>query len=865
MRLFLFMALKAYYKKRDFKKTPEPRGRVGKHAGALRYVIQKHYASRLHYDFRLECDGVLKSWAVPKGPSLDPGHKSLAVQVEDHPIDYGDFEGVIPKGQYGGGTVLLWDTGTWEPKGDPLQGIENGKIHFVLHGEKLNGEFALVRMHGRMAGDDGKNWLLFKVKDEYADAKRDILKETASVKTHREMDAIADQRDSVWNSNKDGGKTANARPKKGSLNGVNGKHHARATSTKHAAVPAKFAPQLAVLADKVPVGDEWLHEIKFDGYRVIAIIKNHSARLLTRNGHDWTEKFMPLVKSLEALPVDSAVLDGEVVVLDEKGHTDFQALQAVLKDKQQAVLSYYLFDLPFCDGEDLEKTPLEDRKARLQKLLGKPKANSPLLYSDHTVGDGQAMVQEACRLSLEGIIAKRRDAPYVHRRDASWLKIKCEHRQEFVIIGYTDPQGGRQGFGSLLLGYHDDKGQLVYAGRVGTGFDDRLLIDMRKQMEKLARKSSPTDMPPPRREVNHAHWVEPKLVGEVRFAGWTRDGVLRHPAFQGLRMDKPADDVIREKPVSMQKAIKGAATTAKKPETPETFAGVKLSHPDKVLYPEQGVTKQDLAEYYESVAERMLPHVIDRPLAFFRCPGGRGAKCFFQRNYTDTLPEAIQPANVSLTKKKDEHVSIHDLSGLISLVQIGVLEIHTWNCATSDVAHPDQLIFDLDPDPAVPWKQVVNAAKEVRKTLEGIGLPTFIKTSGGKGFHIVIPIKPAIDWDTAKSFCQTIAEDLTTRFPKLFLANMRKDLRVGKIYIDYHRNGHSATAVAPYSTRAREGAPVSMPISWDELSRLKSASQFTVKNAAARIRKQNPKQNPWRDYESSRIDLRDIVKDHSHT
>lgn len=863
------MALREYVAKRDFKQTPEPRGKVAREKGELQFVIQKHDASRLHYDFRLQVDGVLKSWAVPKGPSLDPSHKSLAVQVEDHPVDYGDFEGVIPKGQYGGGTVMLWDHGTWEPVGDPTEGLERGKLHFTLHGEKLKGEFGLIRMHGR-AGDDGKNWLLFKVKDRFASTKRDILKEDHSVKTNRQMQEIADDRDEVWTSKK-AKPTSTESPK--SAERDDGKRvkarRGRSTQEHSAAVPSQFEPQLAVLSDKIPPGDEWLHEIKFDGYRVIAIIKNHKVRLMTRNGHDWTAKFKPLVRSLEALPVDSAVLDGEVVVLDDKGRSDFQALQAALKDNAHAALSYCLFDLPFCDGKDLTALPLIERKDRLKNLLGKRKADNPLLYSDHQSGDGPGMLSEACKLDLEGIIAKRRDAPYVHRRDPSWLKIKCDQRQEFVIIGYTDPQGGRKGFGSLLLGYHDAKKRLVYAGRVGTGFDERLLVDMQRQLKKLAISKPPTDVPPPRREIRHAHWVKPTLVGEVRFTGWTRDGVLRHPAFMGLRSDKPASEVVRETATPLSKATrsakKSAGSKAHSTKTDQSgseteLAGVRLTHPDKVLFPEQGVSKLDLARYYEKAADRMLPHVIKRPLAFFRCPSGRGTKCFFQRNHSATLPDAVRAVNVSLTKKKEEHVAIDDLAGLVALVQIGVLEIHAWNCSADDVTKPDQLIFDLDPDPSLSWKAVVKAAGEVNKTLKGLGLPTFVKTSGGKGLHIVVPIKPTLDWDSAKGFCQVIAEDLVQRFPKVFVANMRKDLRGGKIYIDYHRNGHSATAVAPYSTRAREGAPVSMPIRWQDLPKLKNAAAFDVKNAV----KQLKKSDPWRDYEKSRVDLRDIVKEQSH-
>jgi len=820
------MELRAYNAKRDFTKTAEPEGKAGRSkASALKFVVQKHDASRLHYDFRLEFDGVLKSWAVPKGPSLDPAKKSLAVQVEDHPLDYGDFEGTIPEGEYGGGTVMLWDRGTWEPLHDPAEGLESGKLHFVIHGEKLAGEWAIVQMHGR-AGDDGKNWLLMKVKDK-AVSKRDVLTQDQSIKTGRSMDEIAEG-DEVWHSNGSGKKAKNG---------------------AHAAIhklPKNFSPQLAVLAEKPPTGDEWVHEIKFDGYRILVHVQNKRVTLFTRNGHDWTHKFSTIAKACARLKVSAGIFDGEVVVLDKDGRSDFQALQAMLKHKEKVEPVLYLFDLPHVDGEDLTQTPLIERKKRLAKILRASKIGGRVEYSDHTQGDASAVLKQACGMSLEGIISKRADSHYVSRREATWLKSKCQERQEFVIIGYTDAQGGRKHFGSLVIGVHDDKKRLVYAGRVGTGFDDRLLGDLMKQLKELARKSSPTDVPVPARERLHAHWVEPSLVGEVRFTGWTRDGVLRHPAFMGLRADKPASHVVSERPA------------AAKPEAPaDASAGVKLTHPDKVLYPETGTTKQDLANYYQRVAERMLPHVIDRPLALVRCPNGRAGKCFFQRNYTDALPDAMVGINVGEGRKKDLHVSITDVAGLVSLVQIGVLEIHTWGCRKPDIEHPDQLIFDLDPDEVVAWREVKRAAKTLKQQLDALKLPSFLKTSGGKGLHIVIPIKPTIDWDTAKSFCETIVKSMADAEPDRFVANMRKDLRKGKIYIDYHRNGRGATAVAPYSSRARTDAPVSMPINWEDLSRLKSAAQFTVASAARQLKKRDP----WRDFDSSRVDLRKAVGD----
>jgi len=828
-----FMSLATYHKKRHFNRTPEPKGREGRKAsGGLRYVIQKHDASRLHYDFRLELDGVLKSWAVPKGPSLDPARKVLAVQVEDHPIDYGDFEGVIPKGEYGGGTVLLWDTGTWEPLHDSEEGLKNGKLHFKLDGQKLHGEWSLVRMHGK-SGDDGKNWLLMKIKDKYAGNGDILAEEPQSVKTSRSLEEIAGQRDDVW---------SDAAKEVGQIPGA-----------AKSSWPKDFSPELAVLAESPPSGDDWLHEIKFDGYRILAKIKSGKVRLITRNGKDWTDRFPGIAKALAKLKADSAIIDGEAVVLDDKGRSDFQALQGVLKDKETAEPVYYAFDLPFCDGFDLRASPLIDRKMELQRLLAKSKLEPRVNFSDHVRGNGQEMVDKACGMSLEGIVSKRADSPYVSRRDPSWLKSKCGDRQEFVIIGFTDPQGKRSGFGSLLLGYHDAKKRLTYAGRVGTGFDEKLLKQTFQRMRDLEQPKPPTAEAPPARERNHAHWVKPTLVAEVKFTGWTRDGMLRHPAFVAFRSDKPAAQIVRERPVDPK--------NSKAPDSPESesdsFAGVALSHPDKILYPDTGTTKRDVAEYYQRVEQWMLPHVVNRPLALVRCPGGLASKCFFQRNWSETLPPAVDKVDIGEGKKKEFHVQVHDLAGIISLAQIGVLEIHTWGCRSDDIERPDQLIFDLDPGPNVAWKQIVEAARTLNKTLVSLHLPTFLKTSGGKGLHITIPIERKIDWDSAKSFCETIAKSLAEKEPDLFVANMRKDLREGKVYVDYNRNGRSATAVAPYSTRARPGAAVAMPISWNELGKIDSANHFKVETVGRYLDKR--KTDPWRDFEKSRVDLNKAV------
>jgi bifunctional non-homologous end joining protein LigD len=833
-----FVSLATYHKKRQFNRTPEPKGVFkARSKGQLQFIVQKHDASRLHYDFRLEFQGVLKSWAVPKGPSLDPGRKVLAVQVEDHPIDYGEFEGVIPKGQYGGGTVLLWDKGTWQPLHDPAEGFKAGKLHFTLHGKKLQGEWSLIRMHGK-AGGDGKNWLLMKLKDKFAKSHGDILAdEPQSVKSARSLEQIAGDRDDVW---------SGAAKKTGHIAGV-----------IKSAWPGRLSPQLAVLAESPPTGNEWLHEIKFDGYRILARIKGGKVQLITRNGKDWTVKFPRVAAALARLKVDSAIVDGEVVVLDKEGRSDFQALQAQLKDKETADPVYFAFDLPFCDGFDLRQTPLIKRKERLKQILLQSNLGQRISFSDHVKGNGDAVVEKACGMALEGIVSKQADAPYVSRRDPTWLKSKCGQRQEFVIIGYTDPQGARSGFGSLLLGYHDSKKRLVFAGRVGTGFNEQLLKTTLRQLRELKQDTPPTDLPPPPRERRSAHWVKPTLVAEVKFTGWTRDGMLRHPAFVAFRSDKPASQIVRELPVKPDKVEAMMTSDRKHSRAPDNvLADVTLTHPDKIFYPDSGTTKRDLAEYYTYVERWMLPHVINRPLALVRCPGGLSSKCFFQRNWSETLPQAIDKADVTYGKSKEIHVAIHNLAGIISMAQIGVLEIHTWNCRTDNVERPDQLIFDLDPGPDLPWKRVVEAAKQLSRTLQSLRLPTFLKTSGGKGVHITIPIEPDIDWDSAKSFCETIAKSLAEE-SDLFVANMRKDLRRGKVYVDYNRNGRGATAVAPYSTRARASAPVSMPIAWDELGKLKSADHFKVEMARRYLEKR--KSDPWRDFEKSRVNLKKII------
>jgi bifunctional non-homologous end joining protein LigD len=805
--------LATYRKKRNFQRTSEPQGKTRRRSSdQLSFVVQKHDATNLHYDFRLELDGVLKSWAVPKGPSLDPERKSLAVEVEDHPIDYGDFEGTIPKGQYGGGSVLLWDRGTWEPLEDPHAGFKKGKLHFELHGEKLKGAWTLVRFHGHESKTK-QNWLLMKSQDSFADKTIDIVNDQPqSVKSNRLIEAIEQ-----------------AKPARKSI-----------------AVPTNIRPQLATWVPHPPAGDQWLHEVKLDGYRLIVGIESNTAKLITRGGQDWTHRFQKIAGALSHIS-GQAVLDGEVVALDQEGHSSFQSLQNSWRNGSSTDPVIYLFDLLYRDGKDLRERPLLERKEQLRKLVNSLKSKN-VRFSDHVRGNGGAVVDAACKMNLEGIVSKQADARYVGGRTTTWLKSKCGYRQEFVIIGYTDPKGGRQEFGSLLLGYYKDK-KLLYAGRVGTGFDANLLTQIKREMKRHERPTPPTDISPPAREKRAAHWIAPRLVAEIKFAGWTEDNLIRQGAFLGLRQDKKPSQVVRED--------KGAELTYRRVTRtlPVDSTALKLTHPDRVVFPGTKITKAALAEYYELVAQRMLPHVIDRPLTLMRYPAGIEGSSFIQRHFTDNLPAGIESVNTAEGAKKELHIMIRDASGLRALVQMNAIEIHAWGCFPGEVERPDRLVFDLDPDESLPWKTIVKAANELRKVLESVKLRPLVKTTGGKGLHIVVPIKPTVDWDHAKAFSKSIAEEMGRRNKKSYTTNLRKAERPGRIFIDYLRNGRSATSVAPYSVRARKGAPVSVPVEWDELASLKAANRILVTNISAQL----AKDDPWTDFESDRVDLHKVV------
>jgi bifunctional non-homologous end joining protein LigD len=832
------MGLKEYQRKRDFSRTEEPRGQVKAAEPGNLYVVQKHAATRLHYDLRLEMDGVLKSWAVPKGPSLDPAEKRLAVQVEDHPLEYGAFEGIIPQHEYGGGTVMLWDRGTWEPEGDPAKEFPRGKLSFRLHGEKLRGSWALVQMKNR-DGTPTKNWLLIKHKDSEAVAenKYSIIEERPlSVSTHRTLTEIAEEKPGSAPL-PDPGREPDP---------------SRLPNARKAALPKTIQPQLATLVDEPPAGEAWLHEIKLDGYRILAKIKRGQVTLLSRRGKDWTGKFPAVAGALQAVPVKQAILDGEIVVLRPDGTTDFQALQDVLQDGRPEGPVYYLFDLLHCNGYDLTGTPLQERKLLLQSLLARMMPAMEIIrYSDHIASGGNEVYRQACLLAAEGIVSKQAAAAYEQKTSRSWLKSKCRHRQEMVVGGWTEPGGSRTGFGALLLGYHD-KGELVYGGRVGTGFKQGSLRQLGSMLRKLEQHAPPFRNPPSGAEARGVHWVKPELVAEVEFREWTRENLLRQASFKGLRADKSPREIVRESPVKDGGSgeLPGKAgpppSLGRKSSADAVVAGVRLSHPDKILYPEQNISKRALAEFYATIADFILPHVRHRPLTLLRCPDGREGECFYQKHLRESLPDTLRAIPIPEKDGTSEYIVIDNVRGLISLVQMGVLEIHPWGSSETDLEKPDILTFDLDPGPDVGWPEVIAGARQLRHLLQELGLQSFVKTSGGKGLHLVVPIQRGTGWEEAKSFAGAVARNLVRLRPEHFTAEVKKAKRQGRIFIDYLRNSRGATTVAAYSTRARAGAPVSTPIRWDELDRTMTPDRYRLDNLPKRLAAL--KNDPWPDF-----------------
>lgn len=852
------MGLKTYRKKRNFEKTPEPPGHIrstDKTDTAERlYVIQKHAARRLHYDLRLEDGGVLKSWAVPKGPSLDPKAKRLAVQVEDHPVEYGAFEGTIPEGEYGGGSVLLWDRGRWIPQGDAAEGLRKGRLKFHLEGQKLQGGWNLVRLRDGNERDK-PNWLLMKEQDDMAASERErniVDERPESVLSGRRIEEIASTEGAVWHSDRHGS-SPDAAPQPFPLD------VSRIPGAHADSLPAKPSFELATLVGEPPVGDEWLHEIKLDGFRLQARIERQSVQLLTRTGQDWTDRFPSIAAALRQLPVKTALLDGELVALEPDGCSSFQRLQQRMSEGSNDDLVYYAFDLLHLDGYGLAAATLDDRKAALKALLDRePTETRPIVrYSDHIIGGGETVYREACRLNLEGMISKRRTSSYRAGRGRDWLKVKCLQRQEFVVGGFTDPSGSRTAFGSLLLGVYEGE-RLIYTGRVGTGFNERLLKSLAAKLKPLEQSRSPfaNRVPGPYRDI---HWVRPEIVVEVAFAEWTSDGVLRHPSFQGLREDKVAKDVGRERPENGRQAVSPptpssapAASAGRPRTTPQSsrrkteeieISGIRLTNPDRLLYPDSGLTKRDLAVYYDTVADWILPHVVHRPLMVVRCPEGYEEECFHQKHRHDRVPDAVHFAEVMEENgTKAKHLMIDDRAGLIALVQMGVLEIHLWGARADRIDYPDRMVFDLDPDVGLAWPRVVEAAQLVKSRLEKAGLKSWVKTTGGKGLHVVVPLTGDQQWDEVKGFSQAVAEEIVRAHPNAYTSKMAKAARAGKVFIDYLRNGRGATAIAAYSTRARAGAPVSLPISWRELETIKP-SEWTLTTVPARLRRL--RRDPW--------------------
>lgn len=836
--------LDKYKEKRDFEKTSEPEGIMNKSQEGLeessreglRFVVQHHLARRDHYDFRLEWDGVLLSWAVPKGPSYNTKDKRLAVQVEDHPLDYRHFEGIIPQGEYGGGVVMLWDEGYWEPLGDVDEGLQEGMLKFILKGIRLKGRWALVRLK-KKAGEKQDNWLLLKEKDEYAQALDGIAEYTTSVRTGRTMEEIEAGED-----------------KKLATNPFN-----------------SIEVQLAKLVSKVPEGEEWLFELKYDGYRIVAYMEENRVRLITRNGHDFTERFKEMADSLAAWANGRAiVVDGEMVITDAEGRTDFQALQNYLRNSRGKNLTYIIFDLLAFEGEDLRSRPLKERKELLAKLM--TDAPSNLHYSRHVRGRGKESFAAACAQGMEGIIGKKADSLYNGGRSEDWIKLKCDRRQEFVIGGYTRSARRVSGISSLLLGIYEGN-ELVYAGRAGTGLTEKDMQELEIRFKDLQRENSPFKQAPKSRTGEKVIWLEPELVAEIKFAEWTEDNYLRQASFKGLRLDKNPREIRREVSEEMetQEMLAGgssprrqAASKAKNkaenemepsPRNPKgqersksmkneiIIEGVKISNPDKVIFTEPEIRKEEVVRYYAQVAERMLPYVGQRILSIVRCPKGVVQTCFYKKHPGPGNPGIVTFPLVNSEGEPEEYFYIEDITGLVGEAQMGTLEFHIWGSRVDNLEKPDLMIFDLDPDEGMDLERVRQGVRDLKSILEQLSLKSYLKTSGGKGYHVAVPLKSAVSWEVFSDFAKKVAQVMEQQWPDRYTSNIRKASRINKIFIDWIRNARGATSIAPYSLRAKKGATVSMPISWDELDTV-APDGIDLRGALARLKKGDP----WEDF-----------------
>jgi bifunctional non-homologous end joining protein LigD len=792
--------LRDYRQKRDFSMTPEPAGDGEPLSGeGWRFVVQKHDASTLHYDLRLEYEGVLKSWAVPKEPLMEVGLRRLAVQTEDHPLEYLTFEGEIPAPGYGAGSMVIWDEGTWEPSDDhPARAIAMGRLDFTLHGEKLTGRWSLVRIGNKKLKTARKdNWLLIKRNDAKYAAKE-------SPRPREALDLS-------------------------SLSGMT-----------QASSFGDIGFQLASVTETVPQGDDWIHEPKLDGYRLFCLIDHGNATLITRNGHDWTDRFPHVAEAAARLPCTFALLDGEAVVLDSAGISSFQRLQNAVRTRDPSIV-YVVFDVLFFDGWDVRGASLVNRKRVARSIVGGSQ-KGVIRFGDHVAGNGQAFLDEACKMGLEGIICKRAGDSYEPGRVSSWLKAKCVQRQEFVVIGCTKPEGRRQGFGALLVGTRDEIGEpLRYAGRVGTGYDQETLLSVRKMLDAIEIESPPVEGEVPGIGIREATWVKPELVAEVEFTGWTDSGVLRHPSFRGLRDDKPAEMVVKEQQM-----------TAKPKSSKAASKRVRLTNPDKILWPDVQVSKQDLAGYWKTIASDALPYMEYRPLSLLRCPEGIDGECFYQKHAGAGVPDIVP--RVDVEEEGDPYAMVDSVQSLIGLTQIGVIEIHTWGSKADHLDQPDQITFDLDPAEGLPWSRVVEAAEEVKGKVEALGLVPFAKLTGGKGVHVVVPVEPGPTWPAVKKFARALAEELAASQPDRYTASMSKAKRVDKVFVDYLRNDRQATAIAPYSPRARPGATVALPIEWDQLAPEGSGPPNVSLREVPDLIKAR-KRNPWQAFESSRRSL----------
>ncbi len=808
------MSLTKYQSKRHFNLTPEPKGTVNKKQEPI-FVVQKHAASHLHYDFRLAVDGVLKSWAVPKGPCLDPSIKRLAVAVEDHPLDYATFEGDIPAHEYGAGSVIVWDYGIWDAKTDLAKSYADGVMQFTLSGHKLSGEWRLIKLPNAMSQPQ---WLLIKVKDKYA-------------RKLSEYDVLEAEPDSVLSGKK-------LKVTKHAIKSSNQqliKQKVRKKTTNKEIFSMTFNPQLATLSNIVPSGDQWIYETKFDGYRILAYLNHQDVKLISRNNQDWTNKFSSVVADLKKLNLSATVLDGEMVILDNKNVSNFQLLQNVLSgEKSQHNLHYFIFDVLVYQGQDITSLQLKERKNLLQSSFFN-QSFSHIHYTEHLQGDAKQLLNAACKAGLEGIIAKDKTSIYRQARTQNWLKLKCHQRQEFIVLGYTAPSGSRQYFGSLLVGYYDDKHQLKYAGHVGTGFNQRSLKSIYDKLISIQQDIMPLSKKPKDPLLRKIKWVKPELIVEVSFSEWTRDGILRHPSFQGLRVDKTSAEISQEVPLTENNTVQS------------------LTHPDKIVYPKAGITKLDLANYFEKIADNILPFVRNRPLTILRCPSGTTNQCFLQKNWTRGLPQGLLATSISDKPSATEYISLRNKKGLIDLAQISTLEIHPWASNNMKLDYPDQMIFDLDPDINTSWQLIIEAANILHEALNNLKLINYVKLTGGKGLHLVVPLQGSQKYDEIKKFAKVMAQKLTKYYPKIFTDNLIKKSRVNKIFIDYLRNEKEATAVAPFSPRHDEDASIAVPIAWDKLSQIKNSKAFNIRTIDEYFKKHS--QNPWQDF----FDIKQVI------